>query len=187
MASEEHEPCAQGAWLPVALYDPRVPSRINHVKVVCPNPHIVNAFLTQVCDIPEGWPLGARAGADPNATTVPPDEPLGPGGELTMSSILASRGYGGPGAGGGFITGDSSSRQFQILSGEPADVWGLCISTRHIEDVYERAIARGVPCTPITVADWNERDDIRNFFCIVDGITFEVIRVEPKGSPGPAA
>ena len=29
-------------------------------------------------------------------------------------------------------------------------------------------------------ADWNERDNIRNFFCRVDGITFEVIRVEPK-------
>ena len=35
-----------------------MPSRLNHIKIVCPNPHIVNAFLTQVCDIPEGWPLG---------------------------------------------------------------------------------------------------------------------------------
>jgi hypothetical protein len=53
--------------------------------------------------------------------------------------------------------------------------------------VYERAVARGVPCTPITVADFNERDDIRNFFCIVDGITFEVIRVEPKVAGGQQA
>jgi hypothetical protein len=160
-----------------------VPSRINHIKVVCPNPHIVNAFLTQVCDIPEGWPLAGAFGGDRPPRTVSAEEPLGPGGDVTMESILAARGYAGAGAGGGFITGDASSRQFQIISGEPADVWGLCVSTRYIEDVYERAVARGVPCTPITVADFNERDDIRNFFCIVDGITFEVIRVEPK-EPG---
>ena len=153
-----------------------MPSRLNHIKIVCPNPHIVNAFLTQVCDIPEGWPLG---GDSPR--TVGADEPLGPGGDVTMESIMARRGYDGPGAGGGFIAGDPTSRQFQIFSGEPADAWGICISTRYVEDVYERAKARGVPCTPITVADWNERDNIRNFFCIVDGLTFEVIRVEPKG------
>ena len=34
--------------------------------------------------------------------------------------------------------------------------------------------------TPITVADWNERDNIRNFFCVVGDLMFEVIRVEPK-------
>jgi hypothetical protein len=115
---------------------------------------------------------------------VSPDEPLGPGGDLQMQSIMDGRGYAGPGAGGGFITGDISSRQFQITSGEPADVWGLCISTRYIEAVHERAVVRGVPCTPITVVDFNERDNIRNFFCIVDGITFEVIRVEPKAAHG---
>jgi hypothetical protein len=164
-----------------------VPSRINHIKVICPNPHIVNAFLTQVCDIPEGWALGGPLGGDRPPKAVSPEEPLGPGGDVTMDSILAGRGYGGAGSGGGFIAGDPSSRQFQIISGEPADVWGLCISTRYIEDVYERAVARGVPCTPITVADFNERDDIRNFFCNVDGITFEVIRVEPKAARGQTA
>jgi hypothetical protein len=30
------------------------------------------------------------------------------------------------------------------------------------------------------VADWNERDNIVNFFCVVAGIMFEVIRVEAK-------
>jgi hypothetical protein len=161
-----------------------MPSRINHIKIVCPNPHVVNAFLIQVCDIPEGWPMGGAIGSDRPIQTVSPDQPLGPGGDVAMETILAKRGHAGPGAGGAFIAGDPSSRQFQIISGEPADVWALCVSTRYIEDVHQRAVARGVPCTPITVADFNERDNIRNFFCIVDGITFEVIRVEPKAAAG---
>lgn len=157
-----------------------MPSRINHIKICCPNPHVVDAFLTQVCDVPEGWPLGGFLGGEGAAPTVGADEPLGPGGDISMEEILARRGHAGPGSGGGYITGDPVSRQLQIISGEPADVWGICISTRHIEDVYDRAVARGVQCTPITVADWNERDNIRNFFCVVDDLVFEVIRVEPK-------
>lgn len=144
------------------------------MKVVCPHPEIVNAFLTQVCDVPEGWPLG------PGAREVAPDAPLGPGGDLPLSIITDRRGDGG--SGGGFIAGDPTSRQFQIFSAEPSKFWAICVSTRYIEDVYERAKARGVPCTPITVADWNERDNIRNFFCIVEDLMFEVIRVEPKGA-----
>lgn len=152
-----------------------MPSRINHVKLVCPNPGVINAFLTQVCDIPEGWPLGE------GAHEVAPGEPLGPGGDLAMTVIGEARNSSG---GGGYIAGDPSSRQFQIFQGDPANFWAICISTRYVEDVYERAKARGVPCTPITVADWNERDNIVNFFCIVDGLMFEVIRVEPKNPQG---
>lgn len=159
-----------------------MPSRLNHIKIVCPNPQIVNAFLTQVCDFPEGWALDGFLGGGVSAKPVSPEEPLGPGGAVAMEDVQATRGYDGPGAGGGFIAGDASSRQFEILSGEPAAVWVPCISTRYIDDVFERAVARGVQCTPITVVDFNERDDIRNFFCIVDGITFEVIRVEPKAA-----
>jgi hypothetical protein len=148
-----------------------MPSRINHVKLIVPQPALVSAFLTQVCDIPGGWPLGEKG------ETVSPDSPLGPGGDLPMEAIGQRRTTTG---GGGFIAGDSSSRQFQILQGEPANFWAICISTRHLEDVYERAKARGVPCTPITVVDWNERDNIRNFFCIVGDLMWEIIRVEPK-------
>lgn len=154
-----------------------MPSRINHVKVVTPNPAVVNAFLTQVCDVPQGWPLSADVPA------LGPEEPLGPGGELGREVITERQragGSGGRGAGGGFIAGDPSSRQFQIFSSDHANFWAVCISTRYVEDVYERAVQRGVQCTPIDVADWNERDNIRNFFCIVDGLMFEVIRVEPK-------
>jgi hypothetical protein len=150
-----------------------MPSRINHVKLVCPHPEVVSAFLTQVCDIPEGWPLGD--GREPLAA----DAPLGPGGDLPLEAIGERRGEG---EGYGFIAGDPNSRQFQIFQSDPAKYWAICVSTRFIEDVYEKAKLRGVPCTPITVADWNERDNIRNFFCIVEGLMFEVIRVEPKGS-----
>jgi hypothetical protein len=148
-----------------------MPSRINHVKLVSPQPELINAFLTQVCDIPEGWPLGAGGDA------VGPDVPLGPGGDLPMEAIGARRQTSGE---RGFIAGDPTSRQFQIFGGPTADFWAICISTRYVEDVYARAKARGVPCTPITVADWNEHDNIRNFFCIVGDLMWEIIRVEPK-------
>jgi len=154
--------------------------RINHVKVVTPEPELVDAFLREVTDVPGGWPLGASAGRDP----LPSDAPLGPGGELTMDEIMQRRngGTAGDGEFGGFITGDSTSRQFQIFKSDNAAFWAVCIGTRDIERAWERCKARGVPATPITVADWNERDNIRNFFCIVGGVTFEVIRVEPKGT-----
>ncbi len=150
--------------------------RINHVKLVTPEPELVDAFLREVCEIPEGWPLGAQSTeAGPG-----PLVPLGPGGELSMDDVLAQRG-------GtetvGFITGDSQSRQFQILkSPGNAAFWAICIGTRNIEGAHEKCHARGIPATPITVADWNERDNIRNFFCVVGGLMFEVIRVEPKGA-----
>jgi hypothetical protein len=150
-----------------------VPSRINHVKLVTSKPEVVDAFLREVCDIPEGWPLG-----DASAAPLTPDAPLGPGGDLPPDAITERRHATDT---NGYIAGDPSSRQFQILRGsEPAQFWAICISTRHIEEVYRKAQARGVPCSPITVVDWNERDDIRNFFCVVAGLMFEVVRVEPK-------
>jgi hypothetical protein len=150
-----------------------MPSRINHVKLISAHPEVINAFLTQVCDVPEGWPLGEGVQA------LGEDAPLGSGGDLPMDVIGQRRKSTGE---GGFIAGDPTSRQFQIFKGEPADFWAICISTRFVEQVYEKAKARGVPCTPITVADWNERDNIRNFFCIVDDLMFEIIRVEPKSA-----
>ena len=149
-----------------------MPSRINHVKLVTPQPELVDAFLTEVCDIPDGWPLGKT-----DRPSLEDGAPLGPGGSLSADDVFAKRRTTGT---DGYIAGDSSSRQFQILQGDPAAVWAVCISSRDIEGIYERATTRGVPCTPITVADWNERDNIRNFFCVVAGIMFEVIRVEPK-------
>ncbi|HXY91151.1 MAG TPA: hypothetical protein VEP49_01620 [Acidimicrobiia bacterium] len=147
--------------------------RINHVKLVTPEPELVDAFLREVCDIPEGWPLG------PSGNRLGPLAPLGPGGSITMDAINDRRGTTEP---VGFITGDSQSRQFQIFKSDHAAFWAICIGTRNIEAAHERCLARGIPATPITVADWNERDNIRNFFCIVGGLMFEVIRVEPKAA-----
>jgi hypothetical protein len=149
--------------------------RINHVKLVTPEPGLVDAFLREVCDIPEGWPLSPES----DAARPGPLAPLGPGGELTQDDVMGQRGRGEP---VGFITGDSTSRQFQIFKSDRSAFWAICIGTRNIEAAHERCQARGIPATPITVADWNERDNIRNFFCVVGGLMFEVIRVEPKGA-----
>lgn len=56
----------------------------------------------------------------------------------------------------------------------------MAISTRDVDAVHERAVARHVPCTPISVLPtWNETNSIRYFFCEVGGITFEVLQVGP--------
>jgi len=82
-------------------------ARINHVKVVTPEPELVDAFLREVCEIPEGWPLGAQS-----AELRPgPLAPRGPGGEITMEEVMGRRG---PRAAVGYTTGCSTSRQFQI-------------------------------------------------------------------------
>ncbi|MGE0880427.1 MAG: hypothetical protein AB7L13_15755 [Acidimicrobiia bacterium] len=152
-----------------------MPSRINHVKVTTREPQLVKTFLNEVCDLPGGWPIRENAAAAP----LPEGAPLGPGGVLSWEDFHKARGKT---TEQGYIVGDSNSRQFQILEADQDDAWAICISTRYIEEVYEKAVARGVPCTPITVADWNERDNIRNFFCVVGGLMFEVIRVEPKNA-----
>ena len=145
-------------------------NRINHVKVVTSRPEVVNAFLTQVCDIPEGWPLG-------DVDELPVDAPLGPGGELEPHALDERRTLSGL---TGFIVGDTSSRQVQVLAGEPASFWAVCISTRDVEAVHERARARGVPCTPITSTEWTDRDSITYFFCVVADLVWEVIRAEQR-------
>ena len=43
----------------------RAMDRINHVKVVTPEPELVDAFLREVCDIPEGWPLSPQPSGSP--------------------------------------------------------------------------------------------------------------------------
>lgn len=145
-------------------------TRLNHVKVITPEPEVVDAFLREVCDIPAGWPLGGAVPLDAGG-------PLGPGGELPRSTLTDRRRVTDD---SGFITGSTDTRQFQTFKSDTAAFWAVCISTRDVEGAHERAVARGVQCTPIEVADWNERDNIRFFFCEVGGLMFEVMRVEPK-------
>lgn len=147
--------------------------RLNHVKLVTPEPELVDAFLRQVVDIPEGWPLG-NSGKPP----VAPDAPLGPGGTLSQDDVTGQRNAGGGVAGfGGFIAGSTESRQFQILRGERPHIWAVAIGTRDIEGAHERCVAAGLPCTEPAVTPWGT-GGIRFFFVEVGGIVFEVMRAE---------
>jgi hypothetical protein len=80
--------------------------RINHVKIVTPEPEAVDRFLREVLEIPDGWtiPGAKRAQAHPPAKASP----------VTWESAIARRGDDGS---GGFITGSPESRQLQILRG----------------------------------------------------------------------
>ena len=143
--------------------------RINHVKIVTPEPEAVDRFLREVLEVPAGWQI-------PAGKPVPRHEPA-PAQPVTWSTVLARRGDDGS---GGYITGSTESRQLQILRGPRAHVWSVAIGTRHIERAHQRCQERGIPCSDMELVDWNERDGVRAFFAEVGGILFEVMRVEPK-------
>jgi catechol 2,3-dioxygenase-like lactoylglutathione lyase family enzyme len=147
--------------------------RLNHVKIVTPDPQAIDSFLREVLEIPEGWKLGD---VTPPAGPIP-SPARDAEGKLTVESVGAFRGSSGP---GGIITGSTESRQFQILQGEKAHVWGVAIGTRHLERAHERCVERGIPCTEPALTAWGE-GGIRFFFAEVGGIIFEVMRAEPAG------
>jgi hypothetical protein len=142
--------------------------RINHVKIVTPEPEAVDRFLREVLEIPDGWKIPGRA---------PRSHAPAPSGPVTWESVLARRGDDGS---GGYITGSPESRQLQILRGPKAHIWSVAVGTRHIERAHQRCKERGIPCSDLQLVDWNERDGVRAFFAEVGGILFEVMRVEPK-------
>jgi catechol 2,3-dioxygenase-like lactoylglutathione lyase family enzyme len=143
--------------------------RINHVKIVTPEPEAVDRFLREVLEIPEGFRIpGANAAA---SHAAPPPAPV------TWESVLARRGDDGS---GGFITGSTESRQFQILRGSKPHIWSVAVGTRHLERAHQRCKERGIPCSEVQLVDWTEKDSVRAFFAEVGGIVFEVMRVEPK-------
>jgi catechol 2,3-dioxygenase-like lactoylglutathione lyase family enzyme len=144
--------------------------RVNHVKIVTPEPEAVDRFLREVLEIPEGWKIPGAKAARSHAPA--PAQPV------TWESVMARRGDDGS---GGFIAGSSESRQFQILRGPKAHIWSIAVGTRHIERAHQRCKERGIPCSDMQLVDWNEKDGIRAFFAEVGGILFEVMRVEPKG------
>ncbi len=156
---------------------------INHVKIVTPDPEAVDRFLREVVDIPEGWPLAgpsveaAPVGATATGGSEGAGAALTPEGTLTWESVHEFRGAGTEG--GGFITGSSRSRQFQILRGERAHIWAVAIGTRHVEEAHKRCVERGIPCSEMNLVPWGD-GNIRAFFAQVGGIVFEVMRVEPK-------
>lgn len=143
--------------------------RVNHVKIVTPEPEAVDSFLREVLDIPEGWPLSP---ADPPKDYPPLEEQ-----PVTWDRVLKRRGDDGS---GGFITGTTQSGQFQILRGQKPRIWSVAVGTRHLERAHKRCIERGIACSDMKLVDWNEKDGVRAFFAEVGGITFEVMRVESK-------
>jgi catechol 2,3-dioxygenase-like lactoylglutathione lyase family enzyme len=144
--------------------------RVNHVKIVTPEPEAVDRFLREVLDIPAGWKIPAAKAARSHAPAAA--QPV------TWESVLTRRGDDGS---GGFIAGSAESRQFQILRGPKPHIWSVAVGTRHIERAHQRCKERGIPCSDLQLVDWNERDGVRAFFAEVGGIMFEVMRVEPKG------
>jgi catechol 2,3-dioxygenase-like lactoylglutathione lyase family enzyme len=158
--------------------------RLNHVKIVTPDPEAVDRFLTEVVEVPSGWRLGVTPAADaasrPETPSppVPAAWPLGADGRLTVESVMEFRGATEM---EGFITGSTESRQFQILRGARPLIWGVAIGTRHLERAHERCLERGIPCTEPAVTAWGD-GSIHFFFAEVGGIVFEVMRAE-----GPAA
>lgn len=144
--------------------------RLNHVKIVTPDPEAVDRFLKEVLDFPEGWPI-------PGSNAPREYPPVRTDRVATWENVMALRG---DDDSGGYITGTTESRQFQILRGPKAHIWSIAVGTRHIERAHERCLERGIPCSDMQLVDWNEKDDIRAFFAEVGGIVFEVMRVEPK-------
>jgi hypothetical protein len=145
--------------------------RLNHVKIVTPDPAAVDRFLREVVDIPEGWPLGTLEGTPPADAPSPARDADG---NFTMDSVSAYRGT--STKFGGFIAGSPESRQFQILQADEPKIWGVAIGTRHLERAHERCVERGIPCTEPQVTPWGEDGTIHFFFAEVGGIVFEVMR-----------
>ena len=155
--------------------------RINHVKIVTPDPEAVDRFLREVLEIPAGWPIAPDDGsAAPTAVLSPARDANG---NFTAESVHEFRGA--PSTAGGFIVGSTDSRQFQVLKGDHAHIWAVAVGSRHIERAYERCVARGIPCTEPSKTPWGDRA-IRFFFAEVGGILFEVMRLEaaPASSSG---
>ncbi|HEY7107700.1 MAG TPA: VOC family protein [Acidimicrobiia bacterium] len=148
--------------------------RINHVKIVTPDPAAIDRFLREVVDVPAGWSLGPLS--DPPADVRGPARAADGG--LTMDGIMAFRGAG---TGGGLIAGDSESRQLQIFQADKPQIWGVAIGTRNLEQAHERCVAAGIPCTEPTLTAWGDAG-IRFFFAEVGGIVFEVMRAEASGT-----
>ena len=143
--------------------------RLNHVKILSPDPEAVNRFLTEVLDVPQGFSFGPIVGS--------PDESRSPArdadGQLTMESVFEFRG---PEL-GGLIAGSTESRQFQVLKSPRAEIWGIAVGTRNLEQAHARARSCDIPCTEIDSTPWGD-GAARFFFAEVGGVLFEVLRIE---------
>jgi catechol 2,3-dioxygenase-like lactoylglutathione lyase family enzyme len=144
--------------------------RLNHVKILTPDPEAVNRFLTEVLDVPEGFALGPIVGAPPDECPTPARDGRG---DFSIESVMEFRGV----DLGGFIAGTPESRQVQILKSDRAAIWAIAVGTRNLERAHERARALDIPCTEIDLTAWGE-GGARYFFAEVGGVLFEVLRIE---------
>jgi len=146
--------------------------RLNHVKLVTPDPRAVEAFLTEVLDVPAGWGLGEVPPAP--AEVVGPAR--APDDTLTMESISA---WQGTVHADGVIVGSPESRQFQVFRADEPKLWAVAIGTRNVEQAHDRCVERGLPCTDIRATPWGQDGGgVTFFFVEVGGLLFEVLRVE---------
>ena len=150
--------------------------RLNHVKIVTPDPDAIDRFLREVLDIPEGWPVGPMSGPPATGSHVL-SSARDARGEFTAESVGAFRGAS---TMAGRITGSTESRQFQIFQGERPHIWAVAIGTRHVERAHQRCVERGIPCTEPDLVQWGD-GGVRFFFAEVAGIVFEVMRAEEAG------
>ncbi|MFI5040742.1 MAG: VOC family protein [Acidimicrobiales bacterium] len=140
--------------------------RLDHVKIVSPDPAAIDRFLHEVLEIPAGRAIGPPA---PDADAPPAADPL------TIEGVLEFRA--GDPIGSGYIIGSPDSRHFQVFKGERAHIWAVAVGTRHLERAHERCVALGIPCTEPSVTAWGG-GAVRFFFAEVGGILFEVMRSE---------
>jgi hypothetical protein len=145
--------------------------RVNHIKIITPDPAAVDRFLTEVVEFPAGWtmPGSGPSQADPVRTVATPE------GTLSWDDVIAYR------AGSeadGFITGSTRSVQFQVYPGDEPRIWAVAVGTRHVDRAHARCVEHDIPCSDIRLVPWGD-GGIRAFFAEVGGIVFEVLRVEP--------
>jgi len=148
--------------------------RINHVKIVSPDPAAIEEFLTQVLDIPKGWPLGQLGPAPDTQVQSPARDAEG---AFTLDAVHRFRGSSSENMTGGVIVGDTSSRQFQVFQGPTPHIWAVAVGTRNLERAHQRCRERDIPCTELRRTPWGE-SGVEFFFAEVGGILFEVMRAE---------
>ena len=145
--------------------------RLNHVKIVTPDPAAVDRFLREVVDIPEGWPLGTLDAAPPGEVRSPA---CGADGTFSMDTVGEFRGRRRRSAASSPVrprVGSSrSSRPTSRRCGASPSARG------HLERAHERCVEREIPCTDLQVTPWGDGGTIEFFFADVGGIVFEVMR-----------
>lgn len=154
-------------------------NRIQHIKVVTNAPEEVKIFLRDVAELEGGFdiPAGIYNGT-PSDNVQPRAKVLPEGPDLTWEDIGTVSGMKG---GAGFIAGSVESRQIQVFPSDAPGIWAIAIGTRDVERIHAKCVAHGIATTPIAVTPFNG-GNIRAFFVIVGGITFEFLRVEPATS-----